>query len=384
MAAGLNKKRDSWTMNAHFSGGRSCTLHSSIRDWAVRRRNECGDQRRLIRPADDLEGIMKLPRRKFLHLAAGAAAMPFISRVAKAQAYPLRPITIVVPFPAGGSTDVIGRILAEKMRVSLGQTVIIENVGGAGGSIGVGRVARAAPDGYTLDIGQWDTHVANGAAYPLTYDLQNGFEPVALISSNPMLILAKKAMQADDLKGLIAWLKANPERASAAVPTAGSHVAGILFQKQTGTSFQFVPYRGGGPAMQDLVAGQIDMLITQAAVALPQVRAGSIRTYAAMAKSRFAAAPDIPTVDEAGLPGLYVSGWFGLYAPKGTPKNVIDKLNAAIVGALADATVRSRLADVGQEIPPREQQTPEALGAFTKAEIEKWWPIMKAANIKGE
>ena len=327
---------------------------------------------------------MKLPRRKFLHLAAGAAAMPFISRVAKAQAYPSRPITIVVPFPAGGSTDVIGRILAEKMRVSLGQTVIIENVGGAGGSIGVGRVARAAPDGYTLDIGQWDTHVANGAAYPLTYDLQNGFEPVALISSNPMLILAKKAMPADDLKGLIAWLKANPERGSAAVPTAGSHVAGILFQKQTGTSFQFVPYRGGGPAMQDLVAGQIDMLITQAAVALPQVRAGSIRTYAAMAKSRFAAAPHIPTVDEAGLPGLYVSGWFGLYAPKGTPKTVIDKLNAAIVSALADATVRSRLADVGQEIPPREQQTPEALGAFTKAEIEKWWPIMKAANIKGE
>ena len=328
---------------------------------------------------------MKLPhRRRFLHLAAGAAGLPVLSRIARAQAYPTRPITIVVPFPAGGSTDVVGRIIAEKMRSSLGQTIIIENVGGAGGSIGVGRVARAAPDGYTLDIGQWDTHVANGAIYPLNYDLQNGFEPIALISSNPLLILAKKALPADDLQGLIAWLKANPDKASAAVPTAGSHVAGILFQKETGTRFQFVPYRGGGPAMQDLVAGQIDMLIVQAAVALPQVRAGAIKAYAATAKSRFAAAPNIPTVDEAGLPGLHISGWFGLYAPKGTPKAVIDKLNAAVVDALGDPTVRSRLADAAQEIPPREQQTPEALRVFTKAEIEKWLPIIKAANIKGD
>jgi tripartite-type tricarboxylate transporter receptor subunit TctC len=327
---------------------------------------------------------MKLPRRQFLHLAAGTAALPALSRIAGAQAYPTRPITIVVPFPAGGSTDVIGRILAEKMRTSLGQTIIIENVGGAGGSIGVGRVARSTPDGYTLDIGQWDTHVANGATYTLNYDLQNGFEPVALISSNPLLILSKKAIPADDLKGLIAWLKSNSNGASAAVPTAGSLVAGILFQKETGTRFQFVPYRGGGPAMQDLVAGQIDMLIVQAAVALPQVRAGAIKAYAATAKSRFAAAPHIPTVDEAGLPGLHISGWFGLYAPKGTPKTIIDKLNAAVVEALADATVRSRLADVAQEIPPRDQQTPEALGAFSKAEIQKWWPIIKAANIKGE
>jgi tripartite-type tricarboxylate transporter receptor subunit TctC len=327
---------------------------------------------------------MKLPRRKFLQLAASVSALPVVPRIARAQSYPSRPITIVVPFPAGGSTDIIGRILAERMRASLGQTIIIENVGGAGGSIGVGRVARAVPDGYTLDIGQWDTHVANGATYPLSYDLQNGFEPIALISSNPLLILAKKAMPADDLKGLIAWLKANPDKASQAVPTAGSHVAGILFQKETSTRFQFVPYRGGGPAMQDLVAGQIDMLIVQAAAALSQVRAGAIKAYAATSKSRFAAAPDIPTVDEAGLPGLHISGWFGLYAPKGTPKTVIDKLNAAVMDALADATVRSRLANAGQEIPPREQQTPQALGAFTKAEIEKWWPIIKAANIKGE
>jgi len=327
---------------------------------------------------------MKLPRRKFLRLAAGAAALPALPHIARAQAYPSRPITIVVPFPAGGSTDVIGRILAEKMRASLGQTIIIENVGGAGGSIGVGRVARAAPDGYTLDIGQWDTHVANGAIYNLNYDLQSAFESIALVSSNPLLILSKKALPADDLKGLVAWLKANSDKASAAVPTAGSQVAGILLQKETGTRFQFVPYRGGGPAMQDLVAGQVDMLIVQAAVALPQVRAGAIKAYAATAKSRFAAAPNIPTVDEAGLPGLHISGWFGLYAPKGTPGPVIDKVNGAVVDALADATVRSRLAEVGQEIPPREQQTPEALATFTKAEIEKWWPIIKAANIKGE
>ena len=327
---------------------------------------------------------MTLPRRRFLHLAVGAAALPAVPRAARAQAYPSRPITIVVPFPAGGSTDVIGRILAEKMRTLLGQTIIIENVGGAGGSIGVGRVARASPDGYTLDVGQWDTHVANGATYPLPYDLQTGFEPIALISSNPYLILARKDMPGSDLKGLVAWLKANPDKATAAIPTAGTQVASVLFQKESGTRFVLVPYRGGGPAMQDLVAGHIDLMLIQAAVALPHVRSGAIKAYAVMAGSRFAAAQNIPTVDDAGWPGLHISGWFGLYAPKGTPRAVVDTLNAAVVDALADAGVRSRLADVGQEIPPRAQQTPEALGAFTKAEIEKWWPIIKAANIKGE
>jgi tripartite-type tricarboxylate transporter receptor subunit TctC len=303
---------------------------------------------------------------------------------AHAQVYPSRPITMVVPFPAGGSTDAVARIVAERMRVSLGQPVVIENVGGAGGSIGVGRVARAAPDGYTLDLGQWDTHVANGVTFPLSYDVVKDFEPVALLSSNPFLILAKKAMPADDLKGLIAWLKANPDKASQAIPTAGSQVAGILFQKETGTRFALVPYRGGGPEMQDLVAGQIDLMIIQAAVALPQVRAGAIEAYAVTAGSRFAAAPDIPTVDEAGLPGIHISGWFALFAPKGTPKPVIGKLNAAAVEALADADVRARLATLGQEIFPREQQTPEALAVYHKAEIETWWPIIKAANIKGE
>ncbi|HZN30101.1 MAG TPA: tripartite tricarboxylate transporter substrate-binding protein, partial [Xanthobacteraceae bacterium] len=209
-----------------------------------------------------------------LGLAAALAILAGIAG-AHAQTYPSRPITLIVPFPAGGSTDAVGRILVERMRTSLGQPIVIENVGGAGGSIGVGRVARAAPDGYTLDIGQWDTHVANGATYPLTYDLMKDFEPIALISSNPFLVLARKTMPADDLKGLIAWLKSNPDKATQAIPTAGSHVAGILFQKQTDTRFAFVPYRGGGPAMQDLVAGQIDMMIIQAAVALPQVRGGA-------------------------------------------------------------------------------------------------------------
>ncbi len=327
---------------------------------------------------------MKLPRRRFLHLAAGAATLSAMPRISRAQAYPSRPITVVVPFPAGGSTDIIGRILAEKLRVSLGQTIIIENVGGAGGSIGVGRVARATPDGYTLDIGQWDTHVANGAVYPLSYDLQTGFEPIALISTNPYLILARKELPAADLKGLVVWLKADPGKATAAVPTAGTQVAAALFQKETGTRFVLVPYRGGGPAMQDLVAGHVDMMLIQAAVALPQLRSGAIKAYAVMAGSRFAATPAIPTVDEAGLPGLHISGWFGLYAPKDTPRAIIDRLNAAVVEALADAAVRARLADAGQDIPPREQQSPEALKAYTKAEIDKWWPIIKAANIKGE
>ena len=318
-----------------------------------------------------------------LGLALAFAILAGIAGAA-AQTYPSRPITLIVPFPAGGSTDAVGRVVAERMRASLGQPIVIENVGGAGGSIGVGRVARAAPDGYTLDVGQWDTHVANGATFPLAYDLMKDFEPVALISSNPFLILARKTLPADDLKGLITWLKANPDKASQAIPTAGSHVAGILFQKDTGTRFAFVPYRGGAPAMQDLVASQIDMMIIQAAVALPQVRGGAIKAYAVTAKSRFAAAPDVPTVDEAGLPGLHISGWFALFAPKGTPRPVIDRLNAAVVDALADPAIRARLADLGQEIPPREQQTPEALAAFHKAEVEKWWPIIKAANIKGE
>jgi tripartite-type tricarboxylate transporter receptor subunit TctC len=272
------------------------------------------------------------------------------------------------------------------MRASLGKPVIIEVVTGAGGTIGVGRVARAAPDGHTLSIGHWGTHVASGALYALPYDVLNDFAPVSLIASFPLLIVAKKAMPANDLKELLAWLMANPNRATMGNSGIGgvAHVAGVLFQKETGTRFQAVPYRGNTPALQDLVAGELDFMFGDPAIFLPQVRAGTIKAYAVMAQSRLPAAPDIPTVEEAGLPGFYASNWHGLWVPKGTPMGVIAKLNIAIVDALADPAVRSRLVDLAQEIFPREQQTPRALGVHQKAEIEKWWPIIKTANIKDE
>jgi tripartite-type tricarboxylate transporter receptor subunit TctC len=306
--------------------------------------------------------------------------------IAAEQIYPSRPITMVVPFAPGGPTDTIARIMAERMRVSLGQPVILENVAGAAGSVGAGRVARAAGDGYTLVVGVWGTHVLNGAIYGLQYDVLKDFEPISLLASNPMVIVAKKAMPAKDLKELIAWLKANPDKASAGTTGTGgaSHVAAIFFQKETGTRFQFVPYRGLAPAMQDLVAGQIDMMVDNPATSLSQARAGTIKAYATTAKARLAAAPDIPTADEAGLPGFNVSQWTALWAPKGTPKDIIAKLNEAVMESLADSNVLARLADLGQHIPPREQQTPEALGAYQKAEIDKWWPIIKAAGIKAE
>ena len=327
---------------------------------------------------------MKLPRRKFLHLAAGAAALPAVSRIARA--YPTHPITMVVPYAAGGPTDTIARILTERMRASLGQIVIVENVTGAAGTIGVGRVARAAPDGYTICIGHWGTHVVNGAIYDLPYHVLDDFEPVSLIATNPMIIVARKAVPANTLQELIAWLKANAATATQGTAGlgSGSHVSGVYFQAITGTRFQFVPYRGAGPAMQDLVAGQIDIMIDQAANSLPQVRAGLIKAYAVTDKTRLTAAPDIPTVDEAGVPGLHISTWHALWMPKGTSKDIITRLNGAVVDALADARVRQRLADLGQELPPREEQNPQTLAAFHKAEIEKWWPMLRAAKIKGE
>ena len=305
---------------------------------------------------------------------------------AGAQPYPSRPITMVVPFAAGAPVDTVGRLIAERMRVSLGQPIILENVSGAAGSLGVARAVRAAPDGYTISLGNISSHVLNGAIYPLQFDALKDFEPVALLASNPQLIISKNALPANDLKGLIAWLKANPDKASAGTGGTGgvAHVGGVFFQKETGTRFQFVPYRGTNLAQQDLIGGQIDLLFDQAVSALTNVKAGKIRAYAVTAKTRLGSAPDIPTVDEAGLPGFYMSVWNALWVPKGTPKEIITKLNLAAMDAMGDPVVRKRFDDMGLDIPALDQQTPEALGAFHKAEVEKWWPIIKAANIKAE
>jgi tripartite-type tricarboxylate transporter receptor subunit TctC len=313
-----------------------------------------------------------------------AAPVAAVSRIARAQAYPARPITMVVPFPAGGPTDTIGRVVAEGMRASLGQPVVIDNVGGAAGSLATGKVARAVPDGHTIGLGSGTTHVANGAIYSLNYDVVSSFEPVSMLTIQPMVIVAKKTMQADTLQDLIAWLRANPDKASQGTAGAGStsHLAGIFFQMQTGARYQFVPYRNTG--MQDLMAGLIDLMIDPAANSVPQVRAGTIKAYAVTGRHRSPAAPDVPTVDEAGLPALQITFWHGLWLPKGTPRDIIAKLNGAVVEALADPTVRRRLADLANETVSREQQTPAALAAWQKAEIEKWWPIIKAARIKAE
>jgi len=329
---------------------------------------------------------VKLTRRRLVSLAAGAAALPAVSEIARAQVYPSRPVTIIVPVPPGGVADPIARILADHLTVTLGQPVVVENITGAGGSIGVGRAARAAPDGYTLSIGNWLSHVGASAVYPVQYDVLKDFEPVSLLTNSPVLITARKDFPANDLKELIAWLKANPDKATAATVGAGSasQVSGVYFQRATGTRFQFVPYRGGGPAVQDEVAGHVDLMFNEGTGARPYVLSHQIKAYAVLAKRRWFAAPDIPTSEELGVPGINISFWHGLWVPKDTPKEIVAKLNAAVVEALADATVRKRLTDIGQEIFPRDQQTPEALSAFHQAETEKWWPVIKAAGIKAQ
>jgi tripartite-type tricarboxylate transporter receptor subunit TctC len=322
-------------------------------------------------------------RRAWLMLAFGLIGG---TAPAGAQPYPAHPITMIVPFAAGAPVDTVGRVIADRMRVSLGQPLIFENVSGAGGSLGAARAARAAPDGYTISLGNVSSHVLAGAMYQLSFDALKDFEPVVLLASSPQLIVSKNAVPANDLKALIAWLKANPDKASAGTGGVGgiSHVGGLFFEKQTGTSFQFVPYRGTNLAEQDLIAGQIDLLFDQAVTALAHVRAGTIRAYAVTAKTRLASAPEIPTSDEAGLPGFYISVWNALWVPKGTPREIILKLNTAAAEAMSDPDVRKRLAEMGLDIPDAEQRTPEALAAFQKAEIEKWWPVVKAANVRGE
>jgi tripartite-type tricarboxylate transporter receptor subunit TctC len=320
-------------------------------------------------------------------LVTCALAVTFgASSTGTAQSYPSRPITVVVPFSAGGPTDTLARILGERMRKALGQPVLVDNTTGAGGTIGTGKVVRAPPDGYMVSIGHWGTHVVNGAYYSLPFNLLTDFEPVVMIATNPQVIVSKNAVPARNLKELIAWIGANQGKVLMGNGAVGgaSHMSAIYFQNMIGAKFQHVPYRGGAPAMQALLGGEIDLYVTQISNITAHVKAGRIRAYAVTANTRQAAAPEIPTVDEAGLPGLHTAIWHGIWLPKGTPKDIIMKLNAAIVETLADPAVRERFADLGQEIPAREQQTPEALFAHHKAEIEKWWPIIKAAGLKAE
>jgi len=321
--------------------------------------------------------------KRLLLAAVLAAACPI---GAAAQPYPSRPITMIVPFPAGGATDIVARIVSERMRGALGQPVIAENVGGAGGTIGLTRLFRAAPDGYTIGIAQWTSIVGSGVIYPLPFDLLKDLDPISMLSVGPLWIIGRKDFPAKDMRELIAWLKANPGKASAATIGAGSgaHMCLVYFANMTGTSMQLVPYRGAAPAMQDMLAGQIDLFCPEAGQTLPQYRAGSIKAYGVLTAKRWFAAPEVSTIDEAGVPGVHFPFWHGLWAPKGTRKDMIARLNAAVVDTLADPVVRQRLTDIGHEVAPREQQTPEALGAYHKAEIEKWWPIMKAAGIKAE
>ena len=315
-----------------------------------------------------------------LIVAAGFAAF---ASIALAQSYPSRPVTLISPFPPGGSTDTAARIIAERMRPALGQPVVVETVGGAGGTIALARLARAAPDGYTIDIGQWDTHVG-AIIYPITFDLQKDFEPIGLLSINPQLLVARKGFPANNLKEMGAWLKANPGKATFVDQFATARIAGLQMMQTTGTTVEFIPFRGGGPAIQAMLGGQVDLMVIQAAAVLGQVRAGTIKILANLSPTRSETIPGVPTSDESGIPGLYAAGWFGLFGPRGIPKEIVATLNAAMVQALAEPAVRARFTELGLDVAPREQQSPEGLAKFHKGELDKWWPIIKAANIKVE
>jgi len=325
-----------------------------------------------------------MPTFKILKVLLAAFAIFAVADHAQAQSFPSRPVTMIVPFAAGGPTDTIARVVGDRMGQSLGQSVIIENVTGAGGTIAATRVARAAPDGYTLDLATWSTHVVTPVIYQLQYDVFRDFDPVAWLTQTPLLLISKTDIPAHNLKELIAWLKADPNAVLLGSAGGTDQVAGYLLAQQTGIQIQVVPYRGLAPAMQDLLAGRIDLLFDQPSDAMPQIHNGSIKGYAVTADKRVAVASEIPTVDEAGLPGLHLTPWHSLWVPKGTPKDAVAKLNAAAVDALADPAVRKRLTDVGQEVVRREQQTPEALAAYYKSETETWWPIIKAAGIKAQ
>jgi tripartite-type tricarboxylate transporter receptor subunit TctC len=312
-----------------------------------------------------------------------AALTALFAQLAAAQQFPNRPVTLISPFPPGGSTDVVARIMADAMKGPLGQTVVVENVGGANGSIALGRVARSSPDGYTIDIGQWDTHVG-AIVYPINFDLQKDFTPIGLMTINPQLMIARKDFPANDLTGLVAYAKANPGRVTFVEQTAAAKLSGLQMMQATGTTVEFIPFRGAGPAMTAMLGGQVDLMVLQAAAALPQARSGNVKILANLSPKRSPVVPNVPTSDESGIPGLYASGWFALFGPRGMSKEVVAKLNAAMMQALTESRVRERVAELGLEVAPREQQSPEALAAFQKTEIDKWWPVIKAANIKVE